>query len=638
MPIMIQCCALALMLILMILYKRQKTIKLVTEKAFMRVFVITIISILFDILSCVVLSFRDAIPELLVNLVCKLYLTTLIGESFCSLFYMCTDLYSDKKLYKKTMLFFKVFAMITSAVILLDPIHIRTDESNQILYTYGPSVLTAYGYALIVFIAIAVKMIKDKKKILPGKRTAVLIWFAVWMVAVVIQFIFPQVLLVSFAGALGTTVLYLVLENPRNNIDRQTGFFNQGAFWQYTRQLYAFKTPFAVIGVIFNTNPFSTTRIDVEKEILSDALGYMALIPNSYVFKNTSTEWLIVLTDVENADKTAKLIHDRFEENWRKNGRMMLRPSWLYVSDPSIATDTDDLLYIIRRAKLDIEDSEKTNFVEVSKGFTAEIRREKETEQLITDALKNDRVEVWYQPIYSTKQGKFTSAEALVRIRDGNGKMIPPGRFIEISERNGSILQIGKMVFQKVCRFISENSLEKYGLKYIEVNLSVVQCAYNKLAEDYISIMEEYGINSAFINLEITESASIHAKNVLLENMQKLMDYGVSFSLDDFGTGQSNLNYIVDMPVEIIKYDKGMTNAYFENDKAKYVMDAVTNMIKGMDLKIVSEGIETGSQYKAMEEMGVNYIQGYYFSKPLPEQEFLEFIERENASDERIKA
>lgn len=104
------------------------------------------------------------------------------------------------------------------------------------------------------------------------------------------------------------------------------------------------------------------------------------------------------------------------------------------------------------------------------------------------------------------------------------------------------------------------------------------------------------------------------------------MDYGVRFSLDDFGTGQSNLNYIVDMPVDIVKFDRDMTNAYFENGKAKYVMDAAMHMVQGMNLEIVSEGIETREQYETMEELGISYIQGYYFSKPLSERQFLQFI------------
>ena len=139
--------------------------------------------------------------------------------------------------------------------------------------------------------------------------------------------------------------------------------------------------------------------------------------------------------------------------------------------------------------------------------------------------------------------------------------------------------------------------------------------------------MKKYNISPQYINLEITESASTSARKTLLENMDELMEYGVRFSLDDFGTGHSNLNYIMDMPVDIIKFDRSMTNAYFENGKAKYVMDAAIHMIHGMGLKIVSEGVATEEQYKAMEKLGISHIQGFYFSKPLPEEQFIQFLE-----------
>ena len=257
---------------------------------------------------------------------------------------------------------------------------------------------------------------------------------------------------------------------------------------------------------------------------------------------------------------------------------------------------------------------------------------EKEVEKLLEYAIEKDRIEVYYQPIFSTKENRFTSAEALVRIRDENGKIIPPGVFIGVAERKGAILDLGKIVFEKVCQMIRKKDIHRYGLHYLEINLSVVQCAYEQLAEEYIHIMEKYEIPTNQVNLEITESASLDAKAVLLNNMEKLIARGVRFSLDDFGTGQSNLNYIVDMPVDIVKFDRDMTTAYFESPKAKYVMDNAINMIHGMNLEIVSEGIETEEQYQTMKELGISYIQGYYFSKPLAEEDFWDFICEQNCS------
>ena len=112
--------------------------------------------------------------------------------------------------------------------------------------------------------------------------------------------------------------------------------------------------------------------------------------------------------------------------------------------------------------------------------------------------------------------------------------------------------------------------------------------------------------------------------------MHKLMDFGVNFSLDDFGTGQSNLNYIIDMPVEIVKFDREMTNAYFANSKAKYIMDAAMNMIHGMNLDIVIEGVENEDQLHTMEDLNISYVQGFVFSKPLPATEFINFLAMKN--------
>jgi EAL domain-containing protein (putative c-di-GMP-specific phosphodiesterase class I) len=142
--------------------------------------------------------------------------------------------------------------------------------------------------------------------------------------------------------------------------------------------------------------------------------------------------------------------------------------------------------------------------------------------------------------------------------------------------------------------------------------------------------MENYGVQPSMINLEVTESASIQTRNVFMQNMNRLLDYGVSFSLDDFGNGESNLNYIVDMPVQIVKFDRDMTKSYFEKSKGKLVMETATGMILDMGLKIVSEGVETIKQLEAMKKLGVQYIQGFYFSRPLPKDEFLKFIKEKN--------
>ena len=158
--------------------------------------------------------------------------------------------------------------------------------------------------------------------------------------------------------------------------------------------------------------------------------------------------------------------------------------------------------------------------------------------------------------------------------------------------------------------------------------MSVVQFELRNLAERYIKIMKRHDVDPKYINLEITETGSIQAKQNMLENMQRLIKYGVSFSLDDFGNGQSNLDYMIDMPVKIVKLDMLMTQSYFKNMKAKSVVQAVTNMVHNMKLKMVAEGVETKEQLDEMERLGIEYIQGYLFSKPVDKDEFMTFLEK----------
>ena len=132
------------------------------------------------------------------------------------------------------------------------------------------------------------------------------------------------------------------------------------------------------------------------------------------------------------------------------------------------------------------------------------------------------------------------------------------------------------------------------------------------------------------INLEITETSSLRSRDSLYRNMKKLEEHGLSFSLDDFGSGSSNLNYIVDMPVEVVKLDKYLSKEYFNNPKAQAIVTAVIEMAHKMGIKIIAEGIETEQEFRTMRELGVDYIQGFYFSRPLPEHEFLKFMQTHN--------
>lgn len=628
MQIQMQCCGIVLMLVLLYFYMRQRRISMSTQRAFFGVFWATFTCVVFDIASIAAIECRHVLPTVFVVFVAKSYLVTLIGVALSALSYMCVDIYSKRTMYRHKVRKYRILAIIGTVVVYMLPLHYRyAQDGETVIHTYGPSVYVTYGIALVFFITTFYLLRKEKAKINPRRREAMFIWLLIWIGAAQIQMIHMNILIVGYAGAIGIMVLYLKLENPETNLDRSTGLFNSSALYRYIKELYDKEQDFSALMLIFEDSEYQNIPLEKRETIKMEMIEYMMRIPDAHTFKNAEDEFFVLFEDMGAGDKRVREICKRFESGWGEDDSVMLQPYIMYLPHSNVTDRAENLLYLIRHSRQEIKDFSEDGLFLIDKDSVDKMYHEKQMEKLIAEAIENNRVEVYYQPIFSTSAQSITSAEALVRIKDKDGKIVPPGAFIDVAEESGMILKLGELVFEKVCEFISKYPPEHYGLHYIEVNLSVVQCAYERLAKDYISIMEKYGVDAKYINLEITESASTSAKKTLLGNMEELIKYGVRFSLDDFGTGQSNLNYIVDMPVDIVKFDKTMINAYFENGKARYVMDAAIHMIHGMNMEIVSEGIETKEQYKVMEDLGIRYIQGYYFSKPLPEEEFIQFLQ-----------
>lgn len=249
-----------------------------------------------------------------------------------------------------------------------------------------------------------------------------------------------------------------------------------------------------------------------------------------------------------------------------------------------------------------------------------------EAERALQRALEEDGIQVYYQPIYSVAKGKICALEALVRIVDETGRCFMPDSFIPLAEKNGMILKLGCIVFRKVCAFMKKEQPERLGIEYVEVNLSVIQCMQENLAEQYLHIMRENEISPHRINLEITETAAVYSEKTLLHNMEELIREGTVFSLDDYGSGYSSLGYVLKLPVRTIKLDKEMVWSYFSSERSAIAMRHEVAMLHELGLFIVAEGVEDEKQYTAMKELGIDYIQGYYFSRPLPQEELLTYL------------
>ena len=654
MNIEIQCCGIAILVLIWYFSLRQKPLGLASEKLFLITMGVNTFCLVMDIISVIAIYNRELVSGFLLALICKTYIASLVWVGYFGLVYSNSDFRKVKlsetskyalTQYRKHSLryadrvksgkntrngMYTLIMLIGTLLIYILPIYYYLE--GNIVYTYGPSCMATYVFALLFVVVTLYKVGVKGKDMNPKRRRAIIIWMCMWIVAAVTQFFNADLLLVGFASVLGIIILFFELENPEANFDRETGAYNAHALGEYSRQLFESQERFCAVLLALDHTAAAgddTTVMQINR-ILQEIVRHAEKMKDVKVFKTLERELVFITSDENRMWQAYEALKDYIEiSRIEKRGEEQLKisPFYMVFPDSKMLQNVEEVFQLMRHFRVRKRKHPEEDSIILDEDKIRQYKEMEKTEFMIRSAIEEDRIEVFFQPIYSTRQHRFISAEALARIRDQDGAIVSPGSFIPVAEKNGLISRIGMSVFDKTCAFVQKNQLrERYGIEYIEVNLSVRQCEDPGLAKTYIAIMEKYGLDPSCVNLEITESASIKLRNNLLENMRQLIDYGVKFSLDDFGNGESNLNYIVDMPVSIVKFDRDMSQAYFVSQKAKFVMEAAMHMIHEMKLEIVSEGVETKEQAETIEALGIEYIQGYYFSRPLPGEEFLELV------------
>ena len=323
------------------------------------------------------------------------------------------------------------------------------------------------------------------------------------------------------------------------------------------------------------------------------------------------------------AEEIKEAVCRRFGEPWR-SGLMqsMLSAAFVAANCPEDIPTMDDFQKVVTRIpKAEMEAGE----ILPARKLLSE-NEDVHILEAIRRALKENTFQVYYQPIYSTKEKKVVAAEALIRLFDPEYGFIPPEAMITMAEKEGYILEIGEIVFTEVCRFYSENQLDRMGIRYIEVNLSAVQCMQTRLAEEFMDIMRRFNLSAEQINFEITETSAMISNAVVSHNISHFELHGVSLSLDDYGTGYSNISYLYNLPFMFMKIDKSILWSAENNEKADIILRNIFRMAQRLHLKVVMEGVETEDQIRKLLELKCDYFQGYYFSKPVCGKDFIEYV------------
>jgi len=438
------------------------------------------------------------------------------------------------------------------------------------------------------------------------------------------------VLIESFGMALVTLVYFFFIQKPEEMVDSSTDTLNNSAMQRMLRYHLAIGQKFSFITIYIDDTLFiaNTFGIPMLNAILTDSGNFLKKnFSYANVFSRQQGCFCILLKDYdeESLHDAITLLNNRFQKTWvHDNVELKLYIRLCVIECPQDADSPEEIVDIINMISTDERYRQSVVFAsEIDLKYR---RRTIYIEHCLRNGLTENRFDVFYQPIWSTSERKLIGAEALIRLKDENGHFISPEDFIPIAEKTGAILRIGEYVFESVCLTLSQINTEEYGIKKIDINLSVAQCMQEILAEQILKINSIYQIPTSIINLEITETAAAHTPEILLKNMQDLADAGFELSLDDYGSGYSNMSYMLNLPFKMIKIDKYIVWAAFTDKCAEKALAATIKMIKEIGMTVLAEGVETPEQAEWLTAAGCDYLQGFYYSRPIPKKEFLDIM------------
>lgn len=337
----------------------------------------------------------------------------------------------------------------------------------------------------------------------------------------------------------------------------------------------------------------------------------------------------MVEADSEEAlDTMAKCIRKMFRGSMNVDGRSIrCAASLVELVEIQDIESIEALTLYVRFLLKQAEKSGKTQIVKDTTENREMFYAEQEIERVMEDAIRNDRMETVYQPVYSLKEKRFVSMETLSRLRHPvTGKWMSPEVFIRLAEESGHIMEITKMQLRRVCWFIRENEDVMEYLDDIKINISAVELGDPDHCDELISIIKSCGVDTGRLRFEITETAVIHNKAEVELSFTKFRQAGISLCIDDFGSGYADFGNLIELPITGVKLDRSLLTGICSSDFAATFYRNVVRTLSELGFDVIAEGVEKEEEVELLGRWGVDKIQGYYYARPVRAGEIREIV------------
>ena len=541
-------------------------------------------------------------------------------------------LHDNKLISVKKMLLAGLATILLASIVLTNPFTEKLfyfDVSAG--YVEGPWYRLMYYSALFHLAVILILVISWRKEFGSQKTKVILDILILCGCGVVIQLLHYPLLMTGFGMSLGILALFLTINNPNANRDSLTGVYNHLYLTRRSDELIAAGKSFHIITIYLYQLKHINKVAGVEggDYILQLTAKKLEELCGSRVFRITGKRFLVLTMSLQEYEYYITQIKKMFETDMQLD------------ADSSKPATPVILSGIVHGQKLGasglmLEYAEYLESLSMQNGMIEVIQDDQQTmdgflynkkvEQYLHTAIAQDLFEVYYQPVYSTEKNDFVTLEALSRLHHPELGWIAPDVFIQIAEKNHMIEQITDLQFKRICMFINEHRGLMKKLFNIKVNLSSLDLMRSDCSSHFIRMMDDMDIQHDWIQFEITETVATEYNAGLGMVVDGFMAAGVRLCLDDFGSGYANLNTVMRLPFSAIKIDRTLLFDICNDKKRAMFYQSIIETFHRMGYSIVSEGVETEEEMSLLSSWGVDMIQGYYFSRPLPVEELLKLL------------
>lgn len=407
--------------------------------------------------------------------------------------------------------------------------------------------------------------------------------------------------------------------------DELTGLYTRQAFYHHARTFTHFMTEVKFNVVILDVADFKLINGTYGTKKGNEVLVYLSNAFRYYVKNGLLTRY--------EGDQLLGLFHskvkmdvERINRNINKIAEEAPIPNIRIKVGIYEDVDTNLSIPIICDRALMAEKSISKDFKTNVAFYTDELNQkqlaQRQMENDFKSAIANREFKVYYQPKYDVNTENIVGAEALVRWQKTDGTLISPGAFIPLFESDGLVVHLDEYVFESVCQFQKERMENKLEIVPISVNLSRASVHFSDVVERYVDIVNQKQIPFECVPIELTESATLYSEKIL-EITDQLVNAGFTLHMDDFGSGYSSLTSLNELNFSAVKLDKSLID-YIDQVRGKKIVQQAIDLGHGLDMKVVAEGVESKEQRDCLKEMHCDMIQGFYYSKPLKQEDFIE--------------